>query len=483
MRILRIALYAAMALVLAGGWAFLYWQSSDVDLQSASDARAALNELRSLDARWNDQLMNLRLGSPAGSPAPQPRPAGPLVPQPHGKAYSDLERQALRLAVPPRALAGVKEAFDEKAALMEKVAAGDGALVEKAWYVPTGPRLDGLARGLDLTFDVALSYSDIYRSWLLYYSGFLLTVLAYAMWQLWQAKAGLERRVAERTRELSDALVKLKESEAMLIQSEKMSSLGQMVAGIAHEVNTPLAYVKASLESVRAHVPEMETLARETEQLLAALAAENPDEQQLAAQFETVRARIDALRARGSADELTKLVSDGVYGIEQISAIVANLKDFSRLDRSKVAQYDVHEGIESTLRIAHNQIKHRAVRKHFGALPKISCSPSQINQVLLNLLSNAAQATSETEGAIDITTRMAGDKQVAIEVADNGHGIPAEVMPRLFEPFFTTKAPGKGTGLGLAISYKIVQNHGGRLEAQSTPGAGTRFTMTLPVSA
>jgi signal transduction histidine kinase len=148
-----------------------------------------------------------------------------------------------------------------------------------------------------------------------------------------------------------------------------------------------------------------------------------------------------------------------------------------------VAQYDVHEGIESTLRIAHNQIKHRAVRKHFGALPKISCSPSQINQVLLNLLSNAAQATSETEGAIDITTRMAGDKQVAIEVADNGHGIPAEVMPRLFEPFFTTKAPGKGTGLGLAISYKIVQNHGGRLEAQSTPGAGTRFTMTLPVSA
>jgi signal transduction histidine kinase len=479
MRILRVALYVAMALVLAGGWAFLYWQSSDVDLQSASDARAALNELRSLDARWNDQLMNLRLGA---SNAPGRQPVV-FIPQPQRKAYDELERQALRLAVPPRALAGVKEAFDEKAALMAKVSAGDTSLVEKAWYVPTGPRLDGLARGLDLTFDVALSYSEIYRSGLLYYSGFLLTVLAYAMWQLWQAKAGLERRVAERTRELSDALVKLKESEAMLIQSEKMSSLGQMVAGIAHEVNTPLAYVKASLESVRAHVPEMETLARETEQLLGALAAENPDEQQLAAQFETVRARIDALRSRGSADELTKLVNDGVYGIEQISAIVANLKDFSRLDRSKVAQYDVHEGIESTLRIAHNQIKHRTVRRHFGALPKISCSPSQINQVLLNLLSNAAQATSETEGAIDITTRMDGEKRVAIEVADNGHGIPAEVMPRLFEPFFTTKAPGKGTGLGLAISYKIVQNHGGQLQAQSTPGKGTRFTMTLPVGA
>ncbi|HEY6820988.1 MAG TPA: ATP-binding protein [Burkholderiales bacterium] len=479
MRIARIVLYALMALILAGGWAFLYWQSSDVDLQSASNARAALNELRSLDGRWNDQLMNLRLGTPNL----QPRQPAQLAAQPHRKAYDDLEREALRLAVPPRALAGVKEAFDEKAALMEKVSAGDASLLEKAWYVPTGPRLDALARGLDLTFDVALSFSEIYRAGLLYYSGFLLTILAYAMWQLWQAKAGLERRVAERTRELSDALTKLKESEAMLIQSEKMSSLGQMVAGIAHEVNTPLAYVKASLESVRAHVPEMETLARETEQLLAALAAETPDEQQLAAQFETVRSRIEALRARGSAEELTKLVNDGVYGIEQISAIVANLKDFSRLDRSKVAQYDVHEGIESTLRIAHNQIKHRTVRKHFGALPKISCSPSQINQVLLNLLSNAAQATSETDGAIDITTRMDGEKQIAIEVADNGHGIPAEVMPRLFEPFFTTKAPGKGTGLGLAISYKIVQNHGGRLDAQSSPGKGTRFTVTLPVGA
>jgi signal transduction histidine kinase len=248
-------------------------------------------------------------------------------------------------------------------------------------------------------------------------------------------------------------------------------------------VNTPLAYVKASLESVRGHLPEMETLARETEQLLGALAAESPDEQQLAAQFETVRARLDAMRARGSGEELAKLVNDGVYGIEQISAIVANLKDFSRLDRSKTSQYDLHEGIESTLRIAHNQIKHRTVRRHFGALPKISCSPSQINQVLLNLLSNAAQATSETEGAIDITTRASGDKEVAVEIADNGQGIAPEHMKRLFEPFFTTKAPGKGTGLGLAISYKIVQNHGGRLEVQSEPGKGTRFTMILPVAA
>ena len=474
MRILRPALYGLMALVLAGGWAFLYWQSDDIDLEGANAARAALNELRTIDSGWNDQLVGLRL-PPPGTPASavSPKPAS------YGSAYARLEQHALALSVPPRALAGVKAAFDEKAALMARLP-GDTSVIEKAWYAPTGPRLDGLARGLDLTFDVALSYGKIYRSWLLYYSGFLLTILAYMMWQLWQAKAGLEQRVAERTRELTDALTKLKESEAMLIQSEKMSSLGQMVAGIAHEVNTPLAYVKASLDSVRTRIPGMEALAHDTEQLLGALAAESPDEDQLAAQFETVRAGIGRLRGEHSLEELAKLVADGSYGIEQISAIVANLKDFSRLDRSKVAQFDIHEGIESTLRIAHNQVKHRTVRKHYGALPKVSCSPSQINQVLLNLISNAAQATPESSGTIDITTRMSGDREIAVEIADNGPGIPAEVLPHIFEPFFTTKAPGKGTGLGLAISYKIMQNHGGRLEVKSAPGQGARFTMVLP---
>ena len=474
MRVLRIALYVLMALVLAGGWAFLYWQSGDADLQAANSARAALSELRAIDARWNDQLIT-RISNPGAPPQPVADPS------PHRRAYDELEKHSLRLAVPPKALGGVKSAFDEKAMLMARVGSGDASAIEKAWYAPTGPRLDGLSRGLGLTFDTLLSYGQIYRSWLLYYSGFLLTILAYVLWQLWQAKAGLEERVAERTQELSDALVKLKESEAMLIQSEKMSSLGQMVAGIAHEVNTPLAYVKASLESVRGRLPEMEALAQDTEQLLGLLAAENPDEQELAARFDTVRGRIEKLRGSGALQEVGKQVVDGVYGIEQISSIVANLKDFSRLDRSKVAQYDLEEGIESTLRIAHNHIKHRTVRKHFARLPKISCSPSQINQVLLNLLSNAAQATPENGGTIDITTRANGAKEVAVEVADNGHGIPADVVPKIFEPFFTTKEPGKGTGLGLAISYKIVQNHGGRLEVDSTPGRGTRFTMILPV--
>jgi signal transduction histidine kinase len=148
-----------------------------------------------------------------------------------------------------------------------------------------------------------------------------------------------------------------------------------------------------------------------------------------------------------------------------------------------VAAFDLHEGIESTLRIAQRQIGRRSVRREFGNVPRVECAPSQINQVLLNLIGNAAHATPEDRGVITIRTQMRGEDHVAIEVADNGHGIPAEVLPKIFDPFFTTKEVGKGTGLGLSISYKIVEGHGGRLEVDSRPDLGTRFTIVLPVKA
>jgi signal transduction histidine kinase len=250
------------------------------------------------------------------------------------------------------------------------------------------------------------------------------------------------------------------------------------VAGVAHEVNTPLAYVKASLESVRARVGDAGRMAQETERLLALLSAEQADEAALAEQFATLRALAQDQRFAALESQL----KDGLHGIGRIAELVANLKDFSRLDRSKVAQVDLHEGIESTLRIAQHQIGKRAVNKTFGAIPPVSCSPSQINQVLLNLLLNAAQATPEAGGQIGVRTGMRDAGHVAIDVADNGHGIPEDVLPRIFDPFFTTKEVGKGTGLGLAISFKIVEDHGGKLEVQSKPG-NTRFTVVLPVSA
>ena len=176
-------------------------------------------------------------------------------------------------------------------------------------------------------------------------------------------------------------------------------------------------------------------------------------------------------------------MKDGLYGITQISEIVVNLKNFSRLDRSKVANFDLHEGLESTLLIAKNLVKHKTVKKAFGKIPPISCSPSQINQVFLNLITNAAQAIPDEGGVIFLRTAMRDDNHVVVEVADNGHGIAENVLPKIFDPFFTTKEVGKGTGLGLSIAYKIIQQHGGTISVTSKLGAGTKFTIVLPVNA
>jgi signal transduction histidine kinase len=182
-------------------------------------------------------------------------------------------------------------------------------------------------------------------------------------------------------------------------------------------------------------------------------------------------------------ESLDSQLKDGLHGITRIAEIVVSLKDFSRLERGSVAAYDVNEGIETTLKIAAPQLGRRQVKKAFGELPVITCSPSQVNQVVLNLLVNAAQATPESGGSIVVRTSVRDAQHVAIEVADNGKGIPKDVLPKIFDPFFTTKEAGQGTGLGLSICYRIVQAHGGRIDVDSRPGVGTRFTVVLPVVA
>jgi signal transduction histidine kinase len=295
------------------------------------------------------------------------------------------------------------------------------------------------------------------------------------------ANETLESRVEERTEELSNALKLLKQSEAMLVQSEKMSSLGQMVAGLAHEVNTPLAYVKSSLDAVSTRLPEIEAMAGETAKLVDALGADTPDEQALAQHYQTVSQRLGAMHEHDAIGELRSLVQDGRHGIDRISELVTGLRDFSRLDRSKLADFDLNEGIESTLVILRNVLKGKELHKDLQAIPHIACAPSQLNQVFLNLINNAAQATPEKGGIILVRTRAVGKDQVAVDVVDNGHGIPKDVLPKIFDPFFTTKEVGKGTGLGLSISYKIVESHGGRIDVASEPGKGTRFSVYLPV--
>ncbi|MDO8991005.1 MAG: ATP-binding protein [Sideroxyarcus sp.] len=343
----------------------------------------------------------------------------------------------------------------------------------------TGPRLINLTLSFNSELEDTLQEKERYRIYLVYYASALLVLLIYFGARLKTANQTLEHRVEARTRELSDALKHLKESEAQLIQSEKMSSLGQMVAGVAHEINTPLAYVKNSLGQVSEKLPAIGGALEHCENLLEMLKA-GDDQDGLSRAFQQSTSHLGALKEQHVIEELSTLVKDGLYGTGQVAEIVANLKDFSRIDRSKVSHSNLNECLNNTLMLAKHQLKRVTVNKNLGAIPEITCAPSQINQVFLNLITNAVQAMPDEHGTINLTTRSEGEG-VAVEVADDGVGIPPDVLSRIFDPFFTTKEIGKGTGLGLSISYKIVEQHGGKIGVESNPGMGTKFTVWLPL--
>ncbi len=344
----------------------------------------------------------------------------------------------------------------------------------------TGPRLINLTLSFNNELEQMLQEKERYRVYLIYYASALLILLMYAGARLRTANQTLEHRVDERTRELSAALQHLKESELQLIQSEKMSSLGQMVAGVAHEINTPLAYVKNSLGQVSEQLPGIGNALEHCDKLLEFLEAGN-DPEGLSREFQKAAEQLGMLKQQHVIQELSGLVKDGLFGTGQVSEIVGNLKNFSRLDRSKVSHSNLNESLGNTLLLAKHLLKSVTVNKNFGEIPDITCAPSQINQVFLNLITNAVQAMPEERGSITLTSRKEGEG-VAVDVEDDGSGIPPEVMSKIFDPFFTTKEIGKGTGLGLSISYKIIQEHGGKISVESKPGHGTKFTVWLPLT-
>ncbi|MGE5095535.1 MAG: sensor histidine kinase [Betaproteobacteria bacterium] len=354
--------------------------------------------------------------------------------------------------------------------------------------ITIGSRVQVLARHVDETVQLDLDEKERWRVYLATYAGALLVGILYLLARLLSARKALqhanrelENRVEARTRDLSNALQQLKESEAQLVQSEKMSSLGQLVAGVAHEVNTPLAYVKNSLSSVRERIPELKGTLDQAQRLLETMRGEAPSAQAIGESMEALSARLGDLTRHDVMGELMELTGDGLHGIGQMSDLVTNLRNFARLDRSKVASFDVNEGVRTTLLIARPALRGIEVQTQLGELPAITGSPSQVNQVLLNLLTNAAQAMDKAQGRIRLSTRREGRDSIAIEVKDNGRGIAAAALPRIFDPFFTTKDVGKGTGLGLSIAYKIVAQHGGRIDVRSEFGVGSTFTVTLPV--
>jgi two-component system NtrC family sensor kinase len=268
--------------------------------------------------------------------------------------------------------------------------------------------------------------------------------------------------------------LQLEQAQQQLLQSEKMAAVGQLAAGVAHEINNPTGYVRSNLATLQRYVADLFTLLEAYERSEADLQHNPARVQELAALKQ--RLELDYLKR-----DLVDLLRESGEGMDKVRRIVQDLKNFSHLDASEWQWADLHANIESTLNVVWNELKYRTeVVREFGALPPVFCIPSQINQVILNLLTNAVQAIPE-RGTITIRTGSEG-AEVWFEISDTGSGIDPEHMRRLFEPFFTTKPVGEGTGLGLSISFGIVQKHGGRIEVSSTPGQGATFRVWLPVA-
>ncbi|GAB4354830.1 MAG: hypothetical protein Fur0042_23970 [Cyanophyceae cyanobacterium] len=297
------------------------------------------------------------------------------------------------------------------------------------------------------------------------------------------AEAALRQKAAD----LEAALAKLQRTQNQLVQSEKMSSLGQLVAGVAHEINNPVTFIFGNLSHANDYA----------QQLLDVVAAY---QQRLPEPDDELADLIDEVDLDFLVEDLPKLLESMRVGAQRIREIVVSLRNFSRLDEAAYKAVDLHEGIDSTLLILQNRLKARSdhpgiqVIKNYGKLPLVECFAGQLNQVFMNILSNAIDALEERDreqpfeqlkqhpSTITITTERIGEDWLRVAIADNGPGMPPEVQQRIFDPFFTTKEVGKGTGLGMSISYQIVtERHHGHLDCQSSNQGGTQFNIEIPI--
>lgn len=301
-------------------------------------------------------------------------------------------------------------------------------------------------------------------------------------WDVSARKKAEEQLVAQNVKlqELAhsecEAHAALKQAQSQLVQSEKLASLGQIVAGVAHEINNPVAFVTNNVAVLGRDVGELRDLINLYGEADDLIAAQNPS---LAERVRDFRERVDMPYTLANIEGLIQRSRDGLKRIQQI---VGHLRLFAHLDGGDVNEADLNNGIESTVAIIVGHARKKSVRvaMDLGPLPAITCNAARVNQVVMNLLTNAIDASSEG-GTVTIRTRAEGDC-VRIEVSDTGCGVPAEIRGRIFDPFFTTKAIGQGTGLGLSISYGIVKDHGGTIEVDSTPGHGATFIVRLPLA-
>ena len=292
--------------------------------------------------------------------------------------------------------------------------------------------------------------------------------------------------------EAEEEIKKLQATQSQVIHTTKLASLGQMVAGVAHEINTPLGFVKSNVEVIGDLLDDYRKLVKQYDAAVQyclqpvdlIFGADKASLDKLVKHVEDARRKLFEARTSLEKSPLLKdakeLLVDASEGLAQLGSLVQNLKGFSRVDRDGMDSMDLNEGIESALMIAQHQLRDRVkIVKHLGQLPKVRCMPSQINQVFLNLITNAAQAI-DGEGKLTIESKpVSGGVEISFE--DTGCGIPDDILPKIFDPFFTTKAVGEGTGLGLSIVHKIIKGHGGTIKVRTTPKKGSVFTLNLPV--
>jgi two-component system, NtrC family, sensor kinase len=289
--------------------------------------------------------------------------------------------------------------------------------------------------------------------------------------------------INSKNKDLEETLKRLKNTQAQILQTEKMSSIGQLAAGVAHEINNPTGFVSSNLKSLADYYEAISRLLVKYREILSLLEESNilnDKKDAVASMLEEIRQMEEEMDIEYVLSDVNALIRESRDGTDRIRKIVQDLKDFAHPGDDKLKFADINRNIESTLNIVWNELKYKAtVTKEFGNLPQVECYPHQLNQVFMNILVNAAQAI-EKKGEIKIVTEFI-DNNVRISISDTGSGINKENIPKIFDPFFTTKEVGKGTGLGLNVAYNIIKNHKGSIDVKSEPDQGTTFNISIPV--